>query len=241
MYLISEADKITLEDFSHELRKSHRLHEDAPISMHQLLKGNCSMAYIHPMDDNLLGMAIKQESGNETYRFMMINSHQEKLTQRHTACHELYHLLYQEATNRSYEDYAGEKMEEEELKANYFASCLMLPKEGIKSVIGNRSINDLSTLLVLLYEFRCPPTVLFERLYDLDFIERERYANLLQLDMKAVAVDYGYNLDIFKPTDSVEVIGDYNQKARILFEQGRISQNKYYSLLRDMDINGEGY
>ena len=51
------------------------------------------------------------------------------------------------------------------------------------------------------------------------------------------AAEYGYPTSLYMPTHSKELIGDYNVKARQLYDKGLISQAKYFGLLYDMGID----
>lgn len=48
-----------------------------------------------------------------------------------------------------------------------------------------------------------------------------------------------YPVSLYKPTYTKELVGDYNVKARQLYDRGMISQAKYFSLLYDMGIDLE--
>ena len=55
-------------------------------------------------------------------------------------------------------------------------------------------------------------------------------------------MEYGYDTSLYLPNHRSELVGDYNVKARELYDKSMISQAKYYSYLRDMNINimGDG-
>ena len=55
--------------------------------------------------------------------------------------------------------------------------------------------------------------------------------------MIRAAKSHGYATELYEKTRKEEFVGDYNIKARQLFEQGRISQAKYYQLLEDIGID----
>lgn len=59
----------------------------------------------------------------------------------------------------------------------------------------------------------------------------------LPKDVRKSAVEYGYSTRLYEPTYQTELVGDYNLKARALYDAGRISQAKYFSLLADMGLN----
>ena len=52
--------------------------------------------------------------------------------QRFTACHEFYHLIYQQNFSKSVDDFKYSSKEREEKNANSFASFLLLPEAGLK-------------------------------------------------------------------------------------------------------------
>ena len=62
------------------------------------------------------------------------------------------------------------------------------------------------------------------------------------MELKAVPVkesakQYGYDLSLYESGNAGVVIGDFGEKARLLFESGRISEGHYYELL-NMISNG---
>ena len=64
---------------------------------------------------------------------------------------------------------------------------------------------------------------------------------VFQHDVIRGAAEYGYPTSLYRPTYSKELIGDYNVKARQMYDKGLISQAKYFDLLYDMGIDlGKG-
>jgi len=90
----------------------------------------------------------------------------------------------------------------------------------------------LATLLKVEQNFLCSRAALLTRLKDLKWITKKTF-DLYQKNVVASAIEYGYNTQLYQ----TELVGDYNLKARELYDKGRISQAKYYSLLMDMEIN----
>jgi len=222
-------DKALLAGFADGLRRDLNYPIDAPVSIHILLKKKNIQAYFHPLDENLLGMAVKQVDEKKD------------LIRLFTACHELYHLLFQKSNSCSFEDFKNATDDEEECNANYFADCLMLPENGIKEYYERRHFEKwgMAEILSLEHDFRCGHQLAIRRLKELGLIDEEFAKDLLALNIIAVAKDYGYPTDLYKPTDKVELISDYNFMARQLFDRGIISQTKYLSILRDMNIEKE--
>ena len=174
---------------------------------------------------------------------MLINTGSNYSRQRFTACHELYHLLYQDNFTVSYDtDYDGEGKEIEEQAADYFARCLLLPKEGVVALVPESECRkdtiSLATVLKLEQTFRCSRSCLLYRLKEMGFITDIVYNAYLH-DVIKSAAEYGYPVSLYKPTYTKELVGDYNVKARQLYDRGMISQAKYFSLLYDMGMDLE--
>lgn len=236
-------DKTLLAGYADSLRGDLNYPIDAPISIHILLKKKNIQAYFHPLDENLLGMAVKQvdEKKSQIRLFMMINTLHTYVTQRFTACHELYHLLFQESKSCSFEDFKDAVADDEESNANYFADCLMLPEKGLRKYCEGRHFEKLgiAEILALEHDFRCGHKLATRRLKELGLIDDYFAGELLTLDIVAIAKEYGYPTDLYRSTKKVELVSDYNFMARQLFERGIISQAKYLSILRDMNIEKE--
>ena len=94
----------------------------------------------------------------------------------------------------------------------------------------------LATLLKVEQNFLCSRAALLTRLKELKWITKKTF-DLYKNNVVNSAIEYGYNTQLYYPTYQTELVGDYNLKARELYDMGRISQAKYYSLLMDMEIN----
>ena len=125
-----------------------------PVRIHQILKEKHVLTWFKKLDDNFSGMAIRikgNESSSDKY-FMLINTALSYAKQRFTACHELYHLLYQKDFKVS-QNNAGlfNKKEEEEYNADVFAAYLLLPEMGLKELVpADEQQVDKITLATLL-------------------------------------------------------------------------------------------
>ena len=224
------------------LREELRLFNDMPISIHGVLRLKHVQALFQPTSDSISGMAIRvtNRHGNNL-SFMMVNTAKALGHQRFTACHELYHLLYQDNFSFVKEKTAlfDEKNEQEYL-ADWFASYLMLPKDGLEMSVplNEQQMNGitLGTLLQTEQRFRCSRAMLLYRLKDLEWIDENGYESFRR-DVIRAAKSHGYATELYEKTRKEEFVGDYNIKARQLFEQGCISQAKYYQLLEDIGID----
>lgn len=237
-----KSDKMQLELLALKFRQEQGVKFDEPVSIHQMLRNKNVVASFQPLSEGFEGMAIKIPNKEQEARlFMLVNTSSVYSRQRFAACHELYHLLYQENFCVSYDtDNDNGKKSIEEQSADYFARCLLLPRDGVLSLIPEeerrRDAISLATILKIEQNFRCSRACLLYKLKEMDFISDAVYG-ALQHDVIRGATEYGYPTSLYKPTYSKELLGDYNVKARQLYDLGKISQAKYFGLLYDMGID----
>lgn len=239
---LRKSDKMQLELLALKFRQEQGVKFDEPVSIHQMLRNKNVVASFQPLSEGFEGMAIKIPNKEQEARlFMLVNTSSVYSRQRFTACHELYHLLYQENFCVSYDtDNDNGKKSIEEQSADYFARCLLLPRDGVLSLIPEeerrRDAISLATILKIEQNFRCSRACLLYKLKEMDFISDAVYG-ALQHDVIRGAAEYGYPTSLYKPTYNKELLGDYNVKARQLYDLGKISQAKYFGLLYDMGID----
>lgn len=230
-----------MEQYANSLRQEMYVLPQDPLSIHGILRRKGIIASFMPMQEGLEGMAVKIDRKEKAaLRFMLVNTNSSYARQRFTASHELYHLLYQRDFSVSYEETNGSGSDDEEKNADIFASFLLLPTQGLVMLtpFSEQSKNaiTLPTVLKLEQNFRCSRTSLLYRLKTLGWISSEKY-DLLKDNVIRGAVDYGYSKDLYLPTGRKELAGDYNLKAREMYDKGMISQSKYFELLWDMGID----
>lgn len=242
---MSLKSKTELECMANSLREEMNLKSKDPVRIHQILKEKNILAWFKELDENFSGMAIRtqRDEKSSVKYFMLINTAQSYAKQRFTACHELYHLLFQENFISS-QNNAGlfDKKAAEEYNADCFASYLLLPEMGLKELIPENEQKkgkiSVATLLKVEQNFKCSRKALLKRLKDLSWISSSEY-EAYSKNVKKTAIEYGYNTSLYTSTNKTELVGDYNLKARQLYDSGRISQAKYFSLLLDMGIDLE--
>lgn len=239
---LRKTDKIRLTNYANELRGKCGVRQTQPVSIHQLLRANGIIASFQPLSRGFEGMAVRlNDKANCVKRFMLINTNSIYCRQRFTACHELYHLLYQENFRVSYdiENVSGQTKDNEEHFADYFARCLLLPIDGVWQQIPEPEYKtdaiSLATVLKIEQNYRCSRTSLLLRLKEMGVIT-ETLVDSFSRNVIQGAAEYGYPTDLYAPSGSKELIGDYNVKARQLYDKGLISQARYFSLLKDMGI-----
>ena len=213
-----------------------------PVSIHQIAKSKNIIAFFTPMTDSTSGVAVRTSDDPQTCRrFMMINSGKSLGHQRFTACHEFYHLLFQKEFNAIKEKTAIFRDDDEnEFAADWFASYLILPTSSLEQKIpAHEHALDkitLGTILDIEQTYRCSRKTVLHRLKDMKLIS-SAFFDRYEANVMKSANEYGYPLDLYRQTDKTELIGDYNIKARQLFNEGRISQAMYFSLLEDIGVD----
>lgn len=239
-------NKLILENLANEFRVGRlQISLFEPVSIHKALRTTGVLCSFRPLKDEISGMAIKiqHEGDPQAHRFMLVNTNDIYCKQRFTACHEFYHLIYQQNFSKSVDDFKYSSKEREEKNANSFASFLLLPEAGLKMLAPveeqRKDRITLGTILKLEQHFRCSRATLLYRLKELGWISEDIVQSFIE-NVKRSAAEYGYNTSLYEPTGVTEICGDYNIKARRLFDKGLISQSKYVSLIDDMGLNKEG-
>lgn len=224
------------------LREEQHLTLLSPVSIDQIIRDKNIQTLFRPMGEDSSGMAIRcQNTEGDVCRFMMINTDSATGHQRFTACHEFYHLLYQEDFNCVSEQTARfSTRDPEEFKADWFASFLILPYGALQRLVPveeqKKDAITLATLLAVEQRFQCSRQTVLFRLKDLGWIGNEKYTEY-SINVIRSASLYGYPANLYKSTGTTSFIGDYNIKARQLFDQGTISMAKYSDLLEVIGID----
>lgn len=183
-------------------------------------------------------MAIKV---GDKSRFMLVNTARTLGHQHFTVCHELYHLFIQK--DFSYhvcQVGLFNKKDKEEYYADIFASKFLIPEEGILALVSDeeltRSRVKLGTVLKIEQYFSCSRAALLIRLSELQLIDKKQ-AQEFALGVRISAMNHGYSLKLYEKGRQSEIIGDYGDLARRLFEHDRISESHYYGLLEDLGLD----
>jgi Zn-dependent peptidase ImmA (M78 family) len=234
---------LILEKKANDFRSVHGITSNDSIRLKSLLYKLNVLTVFKPLEDGFSGMAIKVTNGTEAKRFILINTSKSIGHQHFTICHELYHLYEQEDfTSMVCSTGRYDKKDVEEFNADVFASFLLLPESGIKSLIPDEELGrdkiTLKTILKIEQYFSCSRAALLYRLKDLEIIGKHCY-DLYCQNVKRSAIEYGYTTDLYDPGNHNQVIGDYGTIARTLFESGIISESHYFSLLIDLGMNVE--
>jgi Zn-dependent peptidase ImmA (M78 family) len=187
------------------------------------------------LSENFSGMAIKIGEN----RFMLINASQSLGRQNFTIAHELYHLYIQQNFNSmSCQTGLFNKKNSIEYEADSFSACFLMPESGILDLIPDSELKlknpELYTIVKLEQYFGVSRKAILRRLNDIGILKRAQYDQYSQLGAKSTAVQFGFDTSLYMPGNEKLIIGDYGQKARLLFEKGKISESHYLSLIHSI-------
>ena len=209
-----------------------------PISTKTVLRKLKILTMYRPLSDESYGISAKSESGN---MFMMVNCNSTRGRQHFTIAHELYHLFYDE---KPVPHMCGGIASGAEKDANLFASAFLMPREGILGMASDVEVKTrkvkLATILSMEQYFGVSRNTLLLRLKDIGLITEQHWQELKSIPVKESARQYGYDLSLYESGNAGVVIGDFGEKARLLFESGRISEGHYYELLNMISHEQEG-
>ena len=128
-----------LEKQADEFRQQHNIGDKDPIRFKSLLSNLNVITSFQILSSDFSGMAIKIAAPNlPEVRLMMVNNNHSLGKQHFTICHELYHLYIQEDfTSMTCQTAQFDKRSGVEFDADRFAAHLLLPKQGLLSLIPN--------------------------------------------------------------------------------------------------------
>jgi Zn-dependent peptidase ImmA (M78 family) len=205
-----------------------------PIRLKSWLPKLGVLAMFEPMSDNFSGMAIKTAK----HKFMIVNSNHRVSKQHFTIAHELYHLFIQKDFTSEFSN-AGKfnKKDKVEYEADWFAAYLLMPEEGLLSLIPKEELNKnkiaLSTIVKIEQYFACSRLALLFRLDGMGLIDFSKYQEFTK-GVQHSAELLGYDPSLYEKGNGGLIIGDYGSKAKKLFDQEIISESDFISLMNDI-------
>jgi len=217
------------ESLASKFRTDNGLTPSGPINAKTLLRKLNITTMYRPLSENSYGISCRSNTGK---MFMLVNSASTRGRQHFTLAHELYHLFYDEkpTPHMCFGASTGE-----ERNANMFASALLLPREGILQMISPEEISrhkvELATVLRMEQMYQVSRINLLLRLKELGLITETLLQKLQAIPVKDSAREYGYDKSLYEPGNNGLFIGDFGEKARILFESEKISEGHYFELL----------
>lgn len=231
-------NKFIIEKQVADFRADNGLSSCEPIPLKSLLLKLNVLTIFRPLSENFSGMCLKD---NSEHRFMLINSNQPRGRQHFTIAHELYHLFIEEkpTPHKCNPGYSKNKIEQ---SADMFASSLLMPEAGICQLIPEAELNSrnisLATILKLEHYFSVSRSALLYRLLNIGLITESARSHFAEMGVKNSARCFGYDTALYEAANEGLVIGDFGEKARNLFDKGKISESHYMELLSKINING---
>ena len=217
------------ESLAGQFRYNAGLSLTEPVNAKTLIRKLGITAVYRPLSESSYGIGCKSASGK---KFILINSNSTRGRQHFTIAHELYHLFFEEHPTPHL---CGQVSSTEEKNANKFASALLMPREGLLSIITPDEIANhiihMATILRMEQYFGVSRNTLLIRLKDVGLISQQRKTELEGVPVKESALSYGYDLSLYEKGNEGVVIGDFGEKARRLFESEKISEGHYVELL----------
>lgn len=231
-------NKFIIERQVADFRADNGLSSSEPITLKSLLLKLNVLTVFRPLSDNFSGMCLKDGAG---HRFMLINSNQPRGRQHFTIAHELYHLFIEEKPT-PHKCNPGFSKNSVEQCADMFASSLLMPEAGICQLIPEKELKNkevsLPTILKLEHYFSVSRSALLYRLLNIGIITEKKREELAEIKVKYSARCFGYDTALYEAANEGLVIGDFGEKARNLFDQGKISESHYMELLHKINIDG---
>ena len=220
-----------------EFRSKFGFTSSDPIRLKSLLIKLNVVTLFRPLSDNFSGMAIKVKEN----RFILINSNHSIGRQHFSICHELYHLYIQENVT-PYHCTSGvlNFRDKIEYNADLFAAYLLMPKDGIISLVPDEQLKKdkitLETILKLEHYFSCSRSVLLNRLKEMQLISANSI-DKFKTDIILSAKKYGYDNNLYKSGNEGLIIGDFGATAKRLFDKDKISEGHYLELMNSIGFD----
>ena len=227
--------KEAIEQLAQKMRAHAGLNPSEPIHTKTLLRKLGIMVIYRPLSEKSCGLSMRSSDG--CGKFMLVNSNNSRGRQHFTICHELFHLYYDEDPKPHICGTPGMEKDPAEINANAFASALLLPQAGVLESIPSEEIVNrhitIATMLRVEQLFGVSHQSLCYCLRHLRLLTEEELQTHLEesIIIQDIATEYGYDLSLYQPGNEGVVIGDFGEKARLLYEQERISEGHYVELL----------
>jgi len=211
-----------------------------PIILSSLLLKKNIITVFKPLPGDFAGMAIKAADDS---LFMMINQEHTIGRQNFTIGHEIYHLCIQEKFDSSYckVELYDSGSEPEELKANFFSACLLLPRNGVYQLIPSQELqkkNNLSieTIFKIQQYYGLSINAVISRLVELDYVDKSYY-DMLASGKMSMAKKLGYDTILFKSGNFNKIVGDYGPLVNNLYKSQKISESVYLEFMNDINVD----
>ncbi|MDR0988078.1 MAG: ImmA/IrrE family metallo-endopeptidase [Prevotellaceae bacterium] len=236
--MTKESERRLIEQQVVNFRQEAELGYTDALNIKSLLLKLKVVSVFRPLSDEFCGMSLKDSSAR---RFMLINSNQPIGRQHFTIAHELYHLFVEENSKPHRCTSGNSSKNPVERQADLFASMLLIPAEGILRLLPKNEVQrgdvSLASVLMMEHYYAVSRQALLNRLGDLGFINKHSKEQLSKIPARQSARDYGYDTALYFSGNENLIIGDFGEKARTLFDAGKISEGHYLELLNKLNYH----
>lgn len=230
-------DKANLMTKAMLLRKKLGEDGNSPIDVFSLAKNIEKLTLVYyPMGDNLSGMCIKGESGDNV---IAVNSAMSLGRQRFSLAHEFYHMHYDEnmvsVCGRKIGD--GKEIEKE---ADIFASYFLMPAAELESKAAQLAEQHddkkltLDDLIRIEQYFGVSHQAAVIRLKDSIYMDRSWVERFLTTSVRSRAEVMGFSSELYRPIaleKQYNTYGHYISQAGKVLQRNLVSEGKYEELL----------
>jgi Zn-dependent peptidase ImmA (M78 family) len=222
----------TAESLANKFRVEVGISLVEPVNMKSLLRKKNILTIYRPLSENSYGLSLKSKDGD---CFILVNSNSTRGRQHFTVAHELFHLFYDDTPMVHFCGDETEPVSISEKNADLFAAALLMPKEGLLKVVSREEIISkeikLATVLKTEQYYSVSRSSLLYRFRAIGLLTEKTFQTLLAVPVKESARQYGYDLSLYAGGNENLVIGDFGEKARLLYDSGKISEGHYEELL----------
>ena len=230
-------DFIALENKASQLRKQLDIKPDDAVNVLALAQRMEKLTIIYyPLGKKLSGMCVKGQSGNNV---IAINSSMTLGRQNFTMAHEFYHLFYDE-NKFTICVKALDKKPENEIAADFFASCFLMPvlamKKFLKDLKSHASDNKITLEDIIHIEqfFGVSHQATIYRLKYMKYIDVHEFETFLHTPVRRKAEEIGYSPVLYEPMPKklkYMTFGHYIKQANDVWNLDLVSDGKYEELL----------
>lgn len=221
-----------MNDKANKLRHEWFIDEKVPINIFSIAKNKINNLTIVFMD---MGEEINGASSSfDEENIIFINSLQSYGRQRFILAHEIYHLKY----DKTFITCRKDSNAYIEMKAEEFASCLLLPHNALKhyeELNGIKEKKDWTIEKIIAAEqyFQINHHAILMRLRNLEILTYEQFQKFKKNPHKK-ARKMGYNMKLYEPyTDENTTDGNYINLLNKLYDKKRISREERNEYLLD--------
>jgi Zn-dependent peptidase ImmA (M78 family) len=219
-------------------RQTVGLSDAEAVNLKSLLLKLRVLTVYRPLSGTFSGMSLK----GADKKFILVNSNQPRCRQHFTIAHELYHLFI-EQDSKPHNCVSGEKKSESEQCADAFALMFLMPADGVRQLIPESELKmgkvSIASILRIEHYFSVSHAAVLNRLSDLKLIDKAERKSYHCLPVMRTAREYGYDVSLYQSGNQGLVIGDFGEKARMLFDAGKISEGHYLELLHKIGVNDD--